>query len=120
VDLEDVVLPEAMQRAMARYAELRGAPQTERIQPDTVADVAHQVEVTGKILAGQPREVQIRFLQALNDLRSSDSTVVVVPLPIDLVQPFIDLQGRALPALHAPDDEGSSAETQALGQGQQS
>lgn len=120
VDLEDVVLPEAMQRAMARHAELRGAPQSERIQPDTVADVARQLEVTGKILAGQPREVQIRFLQALSDVRSSDSTVVVVPLPMDLVQPFIDLQGRALPALRAPEDEGSSAETQALGQGQQS
>jgi regulator of protease activity HflC (stomatin/prohibitin superfamily) len=120
VDLEDVVLPEAMQRAMARHADVRGGQQAERVQPETAADVARQLAATATILAGQPRDVQIRFLQALSDVRSSDSTVVVVPLPVELVQPFVDLQGRALPAPRAPEGEPPSAETDALGQGQQS
>ena len=118
VDLEDVVLPEAMQRAMARRAETRGDQPTERVHTETAADVARQLEATAKILAGQPRDVQVRFLQALSEVRSSDSTVVVVPLPAELVQPFVDLQGRALPAARTADGEPPTAETEALGQGQ--
>ena len=118
VDLEDVVLPEAMQRAMARRAETRGDQPTERVHTETAADAARQLEATAKILAGQPRDVQVRFLQALSEVRSSDSTVVVVPLPAELVQPFVDLQGRALPAARTADGEPPTAETEALGQGQ--
>jgi SPFH domain / Band 7 family len=100
VDVEDVVLPEAMQRAMARQAELRGTPAAPQagVGAGADSDFAHQLEATAKILADQPHDVQIRFLQALSDVRSSDATVVVVPLPAELVQPFVDLQGHALPA----------------------
>ena len=100
VDLEEVVLPEAMQRAMARQADLRSAP-VERATSRGDADFARKLEATAKLLAEQPQEVQVRFLQALSDVGSSDSTVVVVPLPAELVQPFVELQGHALP------DEGS-------------
>jgi hypothetical protein len=96
VDIEDVVLPEALQRAMARQAELRGTPApAERAAAADDSDFARQLEATAQILADQPHDVQVRFLQALSDVRSSDATVVVVPLPADLVQPFVDLQGRA-------------------------
>lgn len=96
VDVEEVVLPEAMQRAMARQAELRGTP-VAPAQAGADSDFARQLEATAKILAEQPHDVQVRFLQALSDVRSSDATVVVVPLPAELVQPFVDLQGHAVP-----------------------
>ncbi len=96
VDIEEVLLPEAMQRAMARQAELRGRP-AERDHGDG-AEFARQLEATATILADQPHDVQVRFLQALSDARSADSTVLVVPLPAELVQPFVDLQGHPAPA----------------------
>jgi regulator of protease activity HflC (stomatin/prohibitin superfamily) len=94
VDIEDVVLPEAMQRAMARQAELRSRA-GERTQSEAGAEFARQLEATAAILAEQPHDVQVRFLQALSDARTGESSVVVVPLPAELVQPFVDLQGRA-------------------------
>jgi regulator of protease activity HflC (stomatin/prohibitin superfamily) len=97
VDVEDVVLPEAMQRAMARQAELREQPPA-REQGDGGAEFARQLEATAAILADQPHDIQVRFLQALSDARTADSTVLVVPLPPELVQPFVDLQGRPAPA----------------------
>ncbi|HSP65588.1 MAG TPA: SPFH domain-containing protein [Candidatus Deferrimicrobium sp.] len=100
VDIEEVVLPEAMQRAMARQAELRGRL-SERDQGDGGAEFARQLEATAAILADQPHDVQVRFLQALSDARSADSTVLVVPLPAELVQPFVDLQGRPAPSAGA-------------------
>ncbi len=93
VDVEEVILPEAMQRAMARQAELRARPPA-REESAAGADFARQLEATAAILADQPHDVQVRFLQALSDARSSDTSVVVVPLPPELVQPFVDLQGR--------------------------
>lgn len=117
VDLEDVELPEAMRRAMARHAEERGGTRAERPHPEAAADVARQLEATATILAGQPKDVQVRFLQALSDVRSSDLTVVVVPLPVDLVQPFVDLQGRALPVAREPEGGTPPVQTEALGQG---
>ncbi len=94
VDVEDVVLPEAMQRAMARQAEQRSAA-AEHTRPATDDDFGRQLEATASILADQPHDVQVRFLQALSDTRAGEGAVVVVPLPAELVQPFVDLQGRA-------------------------
>ena len=118
VDLEDVVLPEAMQRAMARQADLRDAPPADRVLSKAAAEVARQLEATATILARQPHDVQIRFLQALSEVRSGDSTVVVVPLPVELVQPFVDLQGRALPSSPVAEGEQRSSGRQVPGQGQ--
>ena len=96
VDIEDVVLPEAMQRAMARQAELRRqAGRAHASREDAGREFARQLEATAAILADQPHDVQVRFLQALSDARSARASVVVVPLPPELVQPFVDLQGRA-------------------------
>ncbi len=94
VDIEEVVLPDAMQRAMARQAELR-SPAAGRPQVEGGGEFARQLEATAAILAEQPHDVQVRFLQALSDARSGEAGVVVVPLPAELVQPFVDLQGRA-------------------------
>lgn len=98
VDVRDVVLPDALQRAMSRHADLlETAP-----APGAGAELTGQLEATARLLADQPQDVQTRFLQALNEVRSGDARVLVVPLPTELVQPFVDLQGRALPA---PEDE---------------
>ena len=109
VDVTDIVLPEAMQRAMARQAETRARAATPEEDTDAGAEFARQLEATAAILADQPHEVQVRFLQALSDARTADTAVLVVPLPPELVQPFVDLQGspsrssgRDLPGAAAP------------------
>ncbi len=103
VDIEEVILPEAMQRAMARQAELQGQS-AERDRGDGDVEFARQLEATAAILADQPHDVQVRFLQALSDARTADSTVLVVPLPAELVQPFVDLQGRPAPTSGSGDE----------------
>jgi hypothetical protein len=100
VDIEDIVLPEAMQRAMARQAEV-GTSRLEQTPPEDDPDFARQLEATAALLADQPHDVQVRFLQALSDARTNDARVVVVPLPVELVQPFVDLQGHAAQAADA-------------------
>ncbi|MGH7722339.1 MAG: SPFH domain-containing protein [Candidatus Dormibacteria bacterium] len=119
VDLEDVVLPDALQRAMARRAEDAGDRPDAPVPTRAASDVAHQLEAAAAIIAGQPREVQIRFLQTLSDVHDSGGTMVVVPLPVELVQRFVDLQGRALAPRRSAEDEAPS-ERGAFGGGQPS
>ncbi len=93
VDIADIVLPEAMQRAMARQAEMRARPAEHDEGDGGGTEFARQLEATAAILADQPHEVQVRFLQALSDARSARLRGPRRPAAPELVQPFVDLQG---------------------------
>lgn len=95
VALRGVELPESMRRTMDQQAEIRGRQQTQRMQAEAELAAAQRLAAAAEVLAGQPYAVQLRFLQTLTEVSSEKATVIVVPLPADLVQPFIDLQGRA-------------------------
>lgn len=95
IDVRDVELPAGMQRAMERQAEILGRHQTQRVEADAEIAAARRLAATAEILAAQPYAVQLRLIQALTEMSHDRMTVVVVPLPAELVQPFVDLHGRA-------------------------
>lgn len=95
VDLGDVELPMAMRRAMERQAELRGGDRAETLEAQPGLAATRRLTAAAAMLADQPEAVRMQFLEALSEASSEQSTVVVVPLPTELVQPFIDLKGRA-------------------------
>lgn len=95
VDVREIKLPDAMELAMARHAELRSEQQARQAQSSAELESARALVAAAKVLEGQPSAVQLRFLQALTEMGQGNSTVVVVPLPSELVQPLVDLQGRA-------------------------
>lgn len=111
VDLGDVELPVAMRRAMERQAEIRGREQSETIEAEAGVAATRRLTAAAEILAEQPEAVRMRFLEALSEATGEQSTVVVVPLPTELVQPFIDLQGRAS-ARDAPREAAEPSETE--------
>lgn len=107
IDVRDIELPAAMQRAMEQQAEILGRHQTHRMEADAEIATARRLASAAEILATQPYAVQLRLIQALTDMNNDKTTVVVVPLPMDLVQPVVDLQGRGQPG-RAPDAGGSA------------
>ncbi|MBJ7609714.1 MAG: slipin family protein [Candidatus Dormibacteraeota bacterium] len=111
IDVREVELPAAMQRTMERHADVLGQKQARRVQAEAEREAGQQLAVAAEVLATQPHEVQLRFLQALSAIGGGGATVVVVPLPTELVQPFIDLQGHAARA--HPGDDGDGAEAAA-------
>jgi len=42
-------------------------------------------------MSSQPIAVQLRFLQTLGEIASDRSSTVVLPIPLDLISPFIDM-----------------------------
>src|SRR6185503_11554271 len=79
VEVKDVEIPQGMQRAMARQAEAEREYQaSERLKDAAVVIEAH------------PIALQLRYLQTLLELGSSQSTTIAFPVPIELLKPFIE------------------------------
>jgi len=46
------------------------------------------------VLAEQPVSVQLRFLQTLREIASEQNSTIVFPVPIDLLQAFINKESK--------------------------
>jgi regulator of protease activity HflC (stomatin/prohibitin superfamily) len=115
IDVRDVQLPGAMQRAMEQQAEILGRHQTERMEADAEIATARRLAAAAEILGANPQAIQLRLIQALTEMNHDKTTVVVVPLPAEVVQPIIDLQGRSHEG-RASDTGGSSSWSERFGQ----
>lgn len=93
VEVKDVLLPEGMQRAMARQAEAerekRGKvihAEGERLAADTLAQAA-------EIIQRQPAAIQLRYLQTLVEM-AGDKNSTIIPLPVDIATSLFALSDR--------------------------
>jgi len=88
VEIKDVEIPEAMQRAMARQAEAERERRAKIINAEGEFQAAQKVYEAAEILSGNPAALQLRYLQTLLELGGEKSTIVF-PLPMDLLEPFL-------------------------------
>ena len=89
VEIKDVEIPEAMQRAMAREAE------AERERRAKVINARGEMQASGELrqaadeLSKSPASLQLRYLQTLLELGADQNSTVVFPLPMDILAPFL-------------------------------
>src|SRR3989442_3779838 len=103
VEIKDVELPSTMQRAMAKQAEAEREKRAKIIHAEGEFEAAQKLTDAAGVIATQPSALQLRYLQTLTEIGVERNTVIVFPVPIDLVQQLIDLrerkpQGSAPPA----------------------
>jgi regulator of protease activity HflC (stomatin/prohibitin superfamily) len=89
VEIKDVEIPEAMQRAMARQAEAERERRAKVINADGEFQAAGRLTEASQILARSPSALQLRYLQTLLEIGADQNTTVVFPLPMDLIRPFL-------------------------------
>lgn len=89
VEVKDVVLPEMMKRAMARQAESERERRAKIINAEGEFQAAEKLVQAGGMISAQPVALQLRFLQTMREISSERSTVLILPLPIDLLRPFL-------------------------------
>jgi regulator of protease activity HflC (stomatin/prohibitin superfamily) len=84
VEIKDVLLPEPMQRAMARQAEAEREKRAkvihaegERLAADTLAEAA-------RIIQTQPAALQLRYLQSLVEM-AGERNSTIIPLTVDIM-----------------------------------
>jgi regulator of protease activity HflC (stomatin/prohibitin superfamily) len=89
VEVKDVVLPDTMKRSMAGQAESERERRAKIINAEGEFQAAEKLVKAGSMIAAQPIALQLRFLQTMREISSERSTVVFLPLPIELFAPFL-------------------------------
>jgi regulator of protease activity HflC (stomatin/prohibitin superfamily) len=89
VEVRDVILPEGMRRAMARQAETERERRAKVINAEGEFQAAQRLSEAAAILSQNPASIQLRFLQTISDIASEHTATVVMPIPMDLLAPFL-------------------------------
>jgi len=90
VEVKDVEIPQGMQRAMARQAESERERRAKVINAEGEFQASERLKDAANVIADHPIALQLRYLQTLLELGSSQSTTVVFPMPVDLIRPFLE------------------------------
>jgi regulator of protease activity HflC (stomatin/prohibitin superfamily) len=90
VEIKHVDLNESMIRAMARQAEAERTRRAKIIHAEGEKQAAAMLVEAAQALSADPRAMQLRYLQTLSDISSERTSVVVFPLPLDLIKPLMD------------------------------
>jgi regulator of protease activity HflC (stomatin/prohibitin superfamily) len=94
VEVKDVEIPSGMQRAMARQAEAERERRAKIINSEGEFQAAERLKDAALVIAQEPMALQLRYLQTLLELGSSQATTIV--FPVDLLRVF------------APADDGTN------------
>jgi regulator of protease activity HflC (stomatin/prohibitin superfamily) len=89
VETRDVVLPDTMKRAMAGQAESERERRAKIINAQGEFQAAEKLVQAGAMISAEPIALQLRFLQTMKEISSERSTVVFLPVPIDVFAPFM-------------------------------
>jgi regulator of protease activity HflC (stomatin/prohibitin superfamily) len=90
VEVKQVDIPETMQRAIARQAEAERERRAKVINAEGEFQASERLKDAANVIEEHPVALQLRYLQTLLELGSSQATTIVFPLPIDLLAPFLD------------------------------
>jgi len=93
VEVKDVEIPAGMQRAMARQAEAERERRAKVINAEGEFQASERLKDAALVIEDHPVALQLRYLQTLLELGSSQATTIVFPAPIDLLKPFLERDG---------------------------
>lgn len=89
VEIKQIDLTESMIRAIARQAEAERERRAKVIHAEGELQAAEKLFEAAEILAKEPQAIQLRYLETLTVIGADKNTTVIFPLPMDLVQHFL-------------------------------
>jgi regulator of protease activity HflC (stomatin/prohibitin superfamily) len=90
VELKDVEIPAAMQRAMALGAEAERERRAKVIHAEGEFQASQRLRDAADVISPNPASLQLRYLQTLTEIGAAHNSTVVFPLPLDIVAPFAE------------------------------
>jgi regulator of protease activity HflC (stomatin/prohibitin superfamily) len=93
VEVKDVEIPQGMQRAMARQAEAERERRAKVINAEGEFQASERLKDAALVIEQHPIALQLRYLQTLLELGSSQSTTIVFPAPVDIISSFLPKLG---------------------------
>jgi regulator of protease activity HflC (stomatin/prohibitin superfamily) len=85
VEIKHVDLDESMIRAIAKQAEAERERRAKVIHATGELEASAQLLEAATVLAKQPQALQLRYMQTLTEIAGERSSIIVFPLPIDLI-----------------------------------
>jgi regulator of protease activity HflC (stomatin/prohibitin superfamily) len=89
VEVKNIDLPKEMQSAMARQAEAERERRAKVIGAEGEFQRAAKLKEAAVVLANDPVAMQLAYLQALGEIAGEGTRTIILPLPVDLLSPFI-------------------------------
>jgi regulator of protease activity HflC (stomatin/prohibitin superfamily) len=89
VEIKDVEIPERMQHAMARQAEAERERRAKVINAEGEFQAAGRLNDAADVIGRNPVTIQLRYLQTLIEVSNNQSSTIVFPMPVDVLQPLV-------------------------------
>ncbi|GIK62728.1 MAG: membrane protein [Chloroflexota bacterium] len=93
VEIKDVELPQSMQRVMARQAEADRERRAKIIHAEGELQAAIQLRQAAEQMANEPIALQLRYLQTLTEIAVEKNSTILFPIPIDILEAFMERGG---------------------------
>ncbi len=88
VEIKHVDLDESMIRAIAKQAEAERERRAKVIHAEGEFQASTQLTKAAEVLAVQPQAIQLRYLQTLSDIGQTNSTMIVFPIPMEMLKAY--------------------------------
>jgi len=88
VELKDIILPEEMQRVIAKQAEAERERRAVIIKSGGEVIAAENLAKAAQMLQSQTGALHLRTLNTLNDLSSDQSNTVIFAVPLEILRAF--------------------------------
>lgn len=103
VEVKDVELPAAMQRAMAKQAEAEREKRAKVIYAQGELQASASLAQAAAVMSTQPAALQLRFLQTLTEIAVEKNSTIIFPMPIDILEPIMEImRNYANQPVHEP------------------
>jgi regulator of protease activity HflC (stomatin/prohibitin superfamily) len=90
VEIKDVEIPDAMQHAIARQAAAERERRAKIINAEGEYQAAAKLTEAADVMSRNPVTMQLRYLQTLLEIGGTQSSTIVFPLPLDVIQPLLE------------------------------
>mgnify|MGYP000157848109 CR=1 FL=1 len=84
VEIKHIDLDESMIRAIAKQAEAERDRRAKVIHAEGELQASEKLLQAAQVLAQEPQSMQLRYLQTLTALASSNTSTIVFPMPVEL------------------------------------
>src|SRR3954452_6133600 len=98
VEVKDVELPDRMHHAIARQAEAERERRAKVINAEGEFQAAARLTDAADVISRNPVALKLRYLQTLIEVSGSNSSTIVFPLPVEILEPLV--AGADAAALH--------------------
>ena len=89
VEIKHIDIDESMIRAIAKQAEAERERRAKIIHAGGELEASEKLLEAATTLANQPQALQLRYMQTLTEVSRDRSSIIVFPLPIDLIEAFM-------------------------------